>query len=57
MITWNNLDTLTSYQELEKTARVNLAEVMTGAKRRRARAKNTVCRWQRDLFTTMQQSR
>lgn len=32
MITWNNLDTLTSYQELEKTARVNLAEVMTGEK-------------------------
>ena len=32
MITWNNLDTLTSYQELEKAARVNLAEVMTGEK-------------------------
>ena len=32
MITWNNLDTLTSYQELEKAARVNLAEAMTGDK-------------------------
>ena len=32
MITWKNLDTLTSYQELEKAARVNLAEVMTGEK-------------------------
>ena len=32
MITWNNLDTLTSYQELEKAACVNLAEVMTGEK-------------------------
>ena len=30
MITWNNLDTLTSYQELEKASRVNLAEAMTG---------------------------
>ncbi|MDY3249557.1 MAG: glucose-6-phosphate isomerase, partial [Candidatus Choladocola sp.] len=30
MITWNNLDTLTSYQELEKTEKVNLAAVMTG---------------------------
>ncbi len=32
MITWNNLDTLTSYQELEKIPRVNLAEAMTGDK-------------------------
>ena len=32
MITWNNLDTLTSYQELEKAARVNLAKAMTGEK-------------------------
>ena len=30
MVTWNNLDTLTSYQELKDTARVNLAEVMSG---------------------------
>ncbi len=30
MATWNNLDTLTSYQELKDTARVNLAEVMSG---------------------------
>ena len=30
MITWNNLDTLDSYQELSKVARVNLAEVMSG---------------------------
>lgn len=30
MISWNNLDTLASYAELEKAAKVNLAEVMTG---------------------------
>lgn len=30
MLNWNNLDTLTSYAELEKTERVNLAEVMSG---------------------------
>ena len=30
MITWNNLDTLDSYQELAKSDRVNLAEVMAG---------------------------
>ncbi len=30
MITWKNLDTLASYQELEKVARVNIAEAMTG---------------------------
>lgn len=30
MINWNNLDTINSYQELSKVARVNLAEVMAG---------------------------
>ncbi len=30
MITWNNLDTLTSYQELKQADRVNLAEEMSG---------------------------
>ena len=30
MITWNNLDTLDSYQELSKSDRVNLSEVMAG---------------------------
>lgn len=30
MIKWNNLDTLTSFQELTKTERVNLVEAMTG---------------------------
>ena len=30
MVTWNNLDKLASYQELKDTARVNLAEVMSG---------------------------
>ena len=30
MISWNNLDTLTSFQELSKTKQVNLAEVMSG---------------------------
>ena len=32
MITWNNLDTIPAYQELEKAGSVNLAEVMTGEK-------------------------
>ena len=31
MLNWNNLDTLASYQELEKAERINLAEVMSGA--------------------------
>ncbi|MDO5344581.1 MAG: glucose-6-phosphate isomerase [Lachnospiraceae bacterium] len=30
MVTWNNLDTLASFQELSKTERVCLAEVMSG---------------------------
>ena len=30
MVTWNNLDTLTSFQELSKIDRVKLAEVMSG---------------------------
>ena len=30
MVTWNNLDTLASFQDLAKTERVNLAEVMSG---------------------------
>ena len=30
MITWNNLDKLTSHQELEKTESVDLAAVMAG---------------------------
>ena len=30
MVTWKNLDTLESYQELKNTARVNLKEVMSG---------------------------
>ena len=30
MITWNNMDTLTSYQELQNAAHVNLPTVMTG---------------------------
>ncbi len=33
MLNWKNLDTLASYQELEKTDRVNLVEVMSGEKR------------------------
>ena len=30
MVTWNNLDTLTSYQELPNVKKVNLAEVKSG---------------------------
>lgn len=32
MITWNNLDTIPAYQELQKVASVNLKEEMTGEK-------------------------
>ena len=30
MVTWNNLDTLASFKELEKAKKVQLAEVMSG---------------------------
>ena len=30
MVTWNNLDTLASFQNLQDADRVNLAEVMSG---------------------------
>ena len=30
MITWNNLDKLASFKELEKVSKVNLVEAMTG---------------------------
>ena len=30
MVTWKNLDTLSSYEDLAKTARVNLVDVMSG---------------------------
>lgn len=32
MTTWNNLDTLVSYQELDKIERVNIAEALAGEK-------------------------
>lgn len=32
MVAWKNLDTVSAYQELQKVAPVNLAEVMTGEK-------------------------
>ena len=30
MVTWNNLDTLTAFEDLKKIGHVNLAEVMSG---------------------------
>ena len=30
MVTWNNLDTLASYKELQAVEQVNLAEAMSG---------------------------
>ena len=30
MIKWNNMDTLASFQELSKTEKVNLTQVMSG---------------------------
>ena len=32
MVAWKNLDTVSAYQELQKAAPVNLAEVMAGEK-------------------------
>ena len=32
MVTWSNLDTLASFQELSETGRVQLADVMSGEK-------------------------
>ena len=48
MITWNNLDTLTSFKELENVERVDLVKAMAG--------ENGAER-QRDLLITMLQSR
>ena len=31
MVTWDNLDTLASFQNLSKTGRVDLKKVMSGA--------------------------
>ena len=56
MVTWNNLDTLTSFQELSKVANVNLAEAMSG-ENGADRVKITAFRWQRDWHITMQQNR
>lgn len=48
MITWNNLDKLTSYQELKKTESVDLAAVMAG-ENGAERVKNySYSRWQKD---------
>ena len=40
MLNWKNLDTLASYEELKKVEPVNVAEVMSGGKWRRACKKN-----------------
>ena len=54
MITWNNLDTYF----LSGAGKDSPCKSCGGNDRRKGaeRVKNTVCRWQRDLFTTMQQS-
>ena len=56
MITWNNLDTLASFKELEKVERVNLVEAMTGESGAE-RVKNYSVPMQKDLLITMLQSR
>lgn len=56
MVTWNNLDTLASFKELEEAKKVQLAEVMSG-ENGAERVKNTVCQWQRGLHIITGQSR
>ena len=56
MITWNNLDTLTSFKELENVERVDLVKAMAG-ENGAERVRITAFRWQRDLLITMLQSR
>lgn len=36
MVTWDNLDTLASFQNLSKTGRIDLKKVMSGRERGRA---------------------
>ena len=36
MINWKNFDSLASYQEMKDVERVNLAEAMSGGKRRQS---------------------
>ena len=56
MITWNNLDTLASFKELEKVERVNLVEAMTGESGAE-RVKNYSVPMAEGLTYTMLQSR
>ena len=49
MITWNNLDTVSAYQELQKKAPVNLTEAMAGGN---AAARETHFPKNLRLFTT-----
>ena len=56
MITWNNLDTLASFKELEKVERVNLVEAMTGESGAE-RVKNYSVPMAEGLTLTMLQSR
>ncbi len=56
MVTWDNLDTLASFQNLSKTGRIDLKKVMSG-ENGAERVKITVFQWQRDWCTTMLQSR
>ena len=37
MITWNNLDTLTSFKELENVERVDLVKAMAGERSRKSK--------------------
>lgn len=56
MITWNNLDTLTSFKELENVERVDLVKAMAG-ENGAERVKNYSVPMAEDLLITMLQSR
>ena len=55
MLTWSNLDTLASYQELSETKPVELAKEMSGENG--AERLNIPFRWQQDLPIIMGQNR
>ena len=57
MVTWNNLDTLASYQNLFNEKRVNIAEAMTGENGAERVRKYSIPNGSRTCLQFLQQSR
>ena len=51
MVSWNNLDTLASWQALEQMEKVNLSAVMTGENGAKE-LKHIACLWQQEWLST-----